>query len=962
MARNIVSGFLSIFSSRIAVLFITFVSTPIIARLLDTGGYGDFRTITAIFSMLMIFVSSGISEGVQKFTGQRETIDWRSNVIGFYFRAGVAVAVLVGLGLFVFTSLGFADLAGQGFEIYFYLLAVLVLAAQLREYTRRTLMGLDLERYSEPLVVANTLIWVVVGIALAKYWASSPTEQVMSLLIGQIVAGFAVAAVGFPIIFRRVEIGRLFDRTPSNYPVREFLSFNGMTIVLLFLVTSLYKVDIVLIRAWVGPSRAGIYSAALALAEYLWFIPTTLQILFIHSTSDLWEQRRISIINDMASRATRYTALVVALMALGIAALAPLFVPWYYSASYSEAVTPLYVLLPGAVAFAIARPMFSIGQGNGNLRPLIMATGVAAGVNLVLNVLLIPRFGILGAAFATSLGYASMLAMHTWSARRIGFNPVDDLRAGRIAATAALSAIPIFWLPGFIANLGLKTIVVPVVGYGVPTALFVLPVVGVVVYTLIAVGTGALDVDEVLEILASFPEPIGPRATAFRREVSGWNAFNTNMLSKLLTGAGFLLLVLGLVLSVGTLFSGPDGGPDAVTNGTPTDTGTPTQTPAAAGDGTAVGTDPSATADEPTDAAETTPDTEPPPGTDPPTETETEPPATETPPASPAPPGTDSPTETGTESPTTESPTETPPASPAPPGTDSPTGTGTESPTTESPTATPASPAPPDTDSPTETGTESPTTESPTATPNGTQAPGGDQPNTGTGTPTSPGDPPIELPGDDDDEPPIELPGDDDDDGGATPDTPSNEGGNDTATANATDAGGVSGSPTASPGGGTASETPTAGSTATDGRAANDTTAATPSPTTAATATAGTDSTAATAGQTTSSGGAIPTITGNATSVTATDSPAATVGNATSTTTAGVTSATTSDAASATTSVASPTATGATPTTASDTASATTASAANETATSRPTNVTVSPPSLDDRPVPLSERAALRRP
>lgn len=506
MARNIVRGFLSIFGSRIAILPITFLATPIITAVLGPTGYGEFRTVAAVFAILMIFVTSGITKGVQKFTGQRKTREWRSNVIGFYLRIALAVALVVAVSLLAFTSIGVtAFFVGHGFAVYFYVLAVLVFAAQLREYTRRTLLGLDLEHYSEPLTVIDTIVSVVVGLLVAIFWASNTTEQVIGLLIGHIVAGFTVTAIGFPLICRRIDVSRLFKPTPSNYPIREFLSFNGMTIVHLLLITSLYKVDIILITRFLGPSEAGIYAAALALAEYLWFVPASLQNLLIHSTSDLWEDRRINTINDIASRATRYTVLVVTLMALGIAALATHFIPLYYPDEFIGAVEPLYVLLPGAVAFAIARPTFSIGQGNGNLRPLIVASGVAALLNLVLNIVLIPRFGIIGAAVATSIGYASMLVMHTWSARSLGFNPLNDLRAGRIIATAVLSAIPIFGVAALIENNLLAMIVVPIVG--------------ATIYTVVAVVTGAVDIDEILEILTSFPDPIGSRATTLRHEI-----------------------------------------------------------------------------------------------------------------------------------------------------------------------------------------------------------------------------------------------------------------------------------------------------------------------------------------------------------------------------------------------------------------------------------------------------------
>jgi len=171
------------------------------------------------------------------------------------------------------------------------------------------------------------------------------------------------------------------------------------------------------------------------------------------------------------------------LLVIGLAALARPFVTTYYGPEFEGAVEPLLILLPGALGFAVARPLFAIGQGNGDLRPLNYATGGAALVNLVGNLLLIPQFGIRGAAVATTTSYLSMLVFHFWSARSIGFDPASDLRLGRIALTGVVSAIPIFLLAKVITMDYLELAVVPPVGF--------------VVYASISLLSGVVDRDEV---------------------------------------------------------------------------------------------------------------------------------------------------------------------------------------------------------------------------------------------------------------------------------------------------------------------------------------------------------------------------------------------------------------------------------------------------------------------------------
>jgi hypothetical protein len=80
----------------------------------------------------------------------------------------------------------------------------------------------------------------------------------------------------------------------------------------------------------------------------------------------------------------------------------------------------------------------------------------------------------------------SMFILHSVSARTIGFDPLADLRLPRIAATACIAAIPILLLAASIRSELLSLVVVPPVGLAV--------------YAIAAIYSGAVSVDEILEV------------------------------------------------------------------------------------------------------------------------------------------------------------------------------------------------------------------------------------------------------------------------------------------------------------------------------------------------------------------------------------------------------------------------------------------------------------------------------
>ncbi len=490
MSRKLTGGFLSILNAKLLVSVVGVLSLPLVVRALGADGYGDYAFLMSTFSMLMILVSSGVTEGVQKFIGEERDLEgWRAQVAGFYLKLAVALAVVGSVALALFTWTGLLDgVLDPGFETYFYLLAGLVVAAQLRAFVRRSLMGVGLERYSESLVVTGKLTWLGVGLGLA--WVGF---GVAGFLVGQIAAALVVAVVGGALLARRIPVGRALRSPAESFPKREVLSFNGLNIVLVLLLMSLFHVDVMMLRVLQGSVQTGYYKAALALAEYMWLVPMSLQTLLLHSTADLWTDGRLDRVEELAATVTRYAFLVTALLAVGVFALADRFVPFYYGAEFVVLLQPLALLLPGALGFALARPLYGINQASGDLSPLIVATGVAAVTNAALNYALIPRYGMAGAAAATSVGYGSMFVAQVACARHLGYDPLSGLRPGRLVATLAVSAPVVVGLDAAISGRLLAFVVVPPAGF--------------LAFAAAALATGAVDRAEVLEVAALLPDP-----------------------------------------------------------------------------------------------------------------------------------------------------------------------------------------------------------------------------------------------------------------------------------------------------------------------------------------------------------------------------------------------------------------------------------------------------------------------
>lgn len=492
MSGRTIRGFFSILSGKLGRTLLGVLITPILVRILGSGLYGDYALLLSILAVITTITHAGISGGIRKFIAEeREQVDWRDRVFAFYARFAAILALSAAAVVFLFGRYGPVNsLFGEGFSLYFQFLALVILTGQLFYVTRYTLMGLSQEHLSEPLVVAKQFIYGVVGISLAYIG-----YDIVGVLTGTAIAALAVGIATVWLLRPHVNLRSVLSSVPSGFSRWELLSFNIYNTIFILLTISLYNIDILLLQPIAGSEATGFYKAALVVAQFLWLVPQAVQIVFIHSASERWSRGEVEEISEMASVATRFTLAFTLLLVIGLAALATEFITLYFGAEFIEAVTPMLLLLPGVLGFALARPMYAIGQGKGELRILIIATGVAAIINLILNIVLIPTYGMVGAAIATSIGYGSMLAFHVVAARRIGFNPIRDLRLSKIGVAGVLTAIAVFGTASMIDSRIAALVVVPPIGF--------------ITYVVVSLRLGVISATEVRLLERQLPERLG---------------------------------------------------------------------------------------------------------------------------------------------------------------------------------------------------------------------------------------------------------------------------------------------------------------------------------------------------------------------------------------------------------------------------------------------------------------------
>jgi O-antigen/teichoic acid export membrane protein len=162
-----------------------------------------------------------------------------------------------------------------------------------------------------------------------------------------------------------------------------------------------YRFDMYLVAFFLGSASVGLYSVGVAMGEWLWLIPGALGASLMHRVATGSEKdvnRMVGVINRLTSAILVLGTLVLALVGSGLIQL-------LYGEAFSASYVPLLLLLPGIWALGLWKNFMNDLSVRGYPTIKSYTSGVAVLLTVVLDILLIPRWGINGAAIASSIAY-----------------------------------------------------------------------------------------------------------------------------------------------------------------------------------------------------------------------------------------------------------------------------------------------------------------------------------------------------------------------------------------------------------------------------------------------------------------------------------------------------------------------------------------------------------------------------
>lgn len=403
------------------------VAIPLIVKVLGTAQYGIWVQTLALVDLSGSLVGLNLYHPLVRFLAEKP--DGGRSIYSTLMTATVLASALGGLLIYVAAgdiSLYILGDAGHEWEIRMGALLVLCYNVRLLNFNAYRAVGrlkersvLELLSTFGQLIGIGLLLWQgsqLVGIFVFMGIWETAFALLLSAHIGSII--------GWGPLEKRVLSAALRYALP--------LLPAGLSIWILD------RSDRLVIGYYLGPESVGVYSASYALAALLMLLQTPLQMTLFPKVSALWDSDRAAAVRYVSLSNKLFLTLAIPFV-VGVPLVSGALLSRLGNEEIGAGGGGVLTLLiaAGVMLWGVSIMLSQIFFGARRTIPVGVVTVGAAGLNLLLTLLLVPLWGVSGAAFSTLVSYLAACVIFYLLSRniaRLDFYWVHLLKC----ATAAL--------------------------------------------------------------------------------------------------------------------------------------------------------------------------------------------------------------------------------------------------------------------------------------------------------------------------------------------------------------------------------------------------------------------------------------------------------------------------------------------------------------------------------------------
>lgn len=406
--QSTVDNAISMFLGTAINIIISVLTTPIITRVVNPSDYGQWSLFTSYSNIMMAFVMVGLDQAFVRFYYKKDTLDYKRYIIHTVIKIPVALWAVVSIfGLFIYKNINLFEY--NTLEVYLLLLFnILVLVLN-----RIGLLVLRMEQKGSQyslLIVLNKVMYLLILILLVT---ATDLKDFLKLSLATVLSQLLVTVIS--IFMEKSKWGLKYSKNHPEASLKKLIIY-GLPFIYSIIAGDIFNfADKWVIKGLKDYSDVGIYSAAANIVAITSIIQSTFGLLWAPMAMKQYEKdpedKRLYI------KANGCITIAMFMMGAGVICFKDIIV-LLLGNKYRFAATVVPFLIFNPIMTTISETTsYGLNFKNKTWYHMIITT-IAAVTNIVLNLLLVPRYSSEGAALATAISYTLFFVLRTFFSNR----------------------------------------------------------------------------------------------------------------------------------------------------------------------------------------------------------------------------------------------------------------------------------------------------------------------------------------------------------------------------------------------------------------------------------------------------------------------------------------------------------------------------------------------------------------
>ncbi len=451
-ARKLISGSTIVFIGFAIGGLFSYLFRIVLAHHLPVYQIGLYFSIISFIIFLTLFQKTGTELALVRFLSM-----WDHEKKYYHIRSALTSLIIFQtiFGLIFILAVWFFShwLAINYFKdfsaaSYLITASILFLLLILEDIPRRIFQGFNNMKWFaslEAIKAAALILFTLIGFSIYQtVWVPLVAFLLATLLVG--IIGLIIIKKSYPKINKQ-NSPKLAEHPSSTSIFKEVYMYGLPLIFFVIGNKAIETLDLLMLTYFSTLDQVGIYSVVLPTAAIGLFIYRPISVAIMPITTKLWIQNEKEKLLNLMNIIYKYLIIIMIPIVTLFILFSQEILYYLFGPAYLPGTLPLQIILCGILFYGLANINISMLTSMNHSKNAGMFMIYATIINAILNFILIPLFGMLGAAISTTIAYLATFVMSYLSIKKINLSTKATVPLPILQLTILfiLTAIPLFW-------------------------------------------------------------------------------------------------------------------------------------------------------------------------------------------------------------------------------------------------------------------------------------------------------------------------------------------------------------------------------------------------------------------------------------------------------------------------------------------------------------------------------------